>query len=107
MYQFVFNSHSPFAKSVERQREKGKTNGLYYDADCYRMKSEALAQKVFSLLCEKYQASVISDGTAFGTKYGSQNLIMRSGNTVIWISYNGEADLVQAQPLYEAVLNGE
>ena len=107
MQRFAFDSYSPFAEKIERQREKGKTNGLFYDADCYRMKSEALAQKVFSLLCEKYQASVISDGTAFGTKYGSQNLIMRSGNTVIWISYNGEADLVQAQPLYEAVLNGE
>ena len=107
MDRFVFDSHSPFAESIERQREKGKTNGLFYDADCYRMKSDTLAEKVFSLLCEKYQASAFSDDAAFGVKYDSQNLIMRSENTVIWISYNGEADLMQAQPLYAAVLNGE
>ena len=107
MDRFVFDSHSPFAESIERQREKGKTNGLFYDADCYRMKSDTLAEKVFSLLCEKYQASAFSDDAAFGVKYDSQNLIMRSENTVIWISYNGEADLMQIQPLYAAVLNGE
>lgn len=96
---------SPFAVSIECQREYDHTGQKYYAVDRYRMRSDALANLVYSLLCERDHASPLDENVSFGQRDDAQYLILQSGDTIIWVSYQGEVDLRQAQELYQNVLN--
>ena len=79
-------------------RQKGfqGDKSLYYDADICQMKSSSYSQKLFNAFVREYGAQVAAGDTdtAYIRNDFFQVLILRSGNTVIRIGYNGTDNLL-------------
>ena len=97
-YEFAFEENSPFAERIVMFRQKGfqGDKSLYYDADICQMKSSSYSQKLFNAFVREYGAQVAAGDTdtAYIRNDFFQVLILRSGNTVIRIGYNGTDNLL-------------
>ena len=114
--------HSPFADKIRCVRQNGNYERInistgvmhsFYDADEYVMRSEQYAERTFALLSEEENCKPLppSDGfdeAAWGQYNTAQTLVLRRGNTVIWVYYNGETDLRGQIPAFaDALGQGE
>ena len=120
---FVFEKYAPFSDEIQCLRQfggyteyenGGSSFNLYYDADYYDMKQERYASALFQALleydaCERIDPEAELDEAAWGKPYGTaQSLILRVGDIVIYIHYNGTEDLrshldLFAEPLLREV----
>ena len=118
---FVFERRSPFADAIQCVRQYGgfasDETGLtaaerFYNADLYEMKQIRYAEKVFALLmredgCAAMEAGAGYDAAAYGTQKDAQTLILRAGDSVMYVFYNGNEDLRAYLDLFADALRQE
>lgn len=111
---FMVLRHSPFAEEIVSVRQSGdyhsknESTGVmdsFYDADDCAMRSELYAERTFACLadenhCKPLLSPAGFDEAAWGKDSDAQTLVLREGCDVIYVYYNGAADLREHLQLF-------